>query len=754
MIASANKIISCIRILSELVFISLFIYSLTFLNTDTISVLRICIFTAAIFILFLIRKFCLDKNKLKDLLNPTIVFFLVFSLAQTLRNVYVPHGLPILLYEIVHYILTMFVLFYNFKDKKFLETGLVLFIVYSFRIFDLHLADNEFLLIHGLTLILALIWLEAIYAKDKILPRLSTIFAPLIIFMIVAIFSAINAVCPYKSLAQTAVMINFIFIGFLTAVSLKDIKQVNLLLLTFFLIGGALIILAMNEILFKLLNANIYWALNRIWIGKTENGPYSIHANSTAGYFVVLLCLVIGGMTFYKSGMVRLGASFFIIVMLAILGLTYSRFCIFSFMLALTILSAFRYKKFINSVRRKPVFLILSVALIIIIIALSPVKGNIVRRLLDASSSNSTFYSCKITFDAIKDNPLFGAGFENYYLLAKYAPESMDTSLGGVVVQTSRNLTKSAPHSLYLGIAFGSGIIGLLAFIWLSIAFIVYCLRMNNYIDDGYEKGLFQGIFVAFISVIVHGILSMTFHLTVLPAFFWILIGLAIAIGNITNFNKKIKYELKSWQAKASLIMVILISMGIVINPIFAERYYILALNSFNSGNLNQAINKIDRAKKLIPINPAFYDLSAEIQIKQGLIDEAIESYKKALSLRQGYAFYHTKLGQLFQKKGAYVYALREFNEAIILDKYGAYPKEHYSDLGLLYEVLGKKDEAVGQFKKALLIEPEVVRNNSWCGLKYLDELLNKMHQDYEFEKERDPSIARQIRDSLKIIYR
>ncbi|MBL7130473.1 MAG: O-antigen ligase family protein [Candidatus Omnitrophica bacterium] len=718
-----KDLIIFIRTILELIFVLIFLYPSFYLINNYSSTLRIWIVTLLIFISFAIAKVRrLDKESLKNLFNPAILFFIVLSAAQTIKNIYTPQGLPVSMHELVHYILTVFILFYNFKDRRFLETGLVLFIVYSFRVFDLRLADNEFVFIHALTLILALIWLEGIYAKRIILPRAKPIFIPLIILIIAAILSTINAVCPYMSLAQAAVMINFIFIGFLIATSFKDIRQVNLLILTLFLIGGVLIILAVNEVLFKLLTTNIHWALNRIWIGRIGNHPPTIHVNSIAGYFSALLCLIIGSLAFYKSSIVRRTASFFIIGMLIILGLTYSRLGIFSFIFALTILLAFRHKKFINFIRKKIPFLILSAAFIIAIIALNPIKENIINRLRHTHSNNSSLYSCKITLAVIKDNPLFGVGLDNYYLLSKYAQELMATPMEGAAIATTRNLIRSAPHSLYLGIAFGLGVIGLSVFIWLLVAFIVYCLRLNNYIrEDGYEKGLLQGIFVAFISIIVHGILSMTFHLTVLPAFFWIFIGWAVSMGNIKGYNEKINYELKSWKAIAALIIIILISIGIVINPILAESSYNLALNNFNSGALNQAIRKIDWAKKFVPINPKFYELSAEIQIKQGFIDAAIGSYKKALQFRRDFAFYHAKLGQLYQQKRMYAYALREFNRAIMLDKYGAYPGEHYSDLGLLYEVMGKKEEAVAQFKQAVLIDPEVVKNSAWSGLKYLE---------------------------------
>jgi tetratricopeptide (TPR) repeat protein len=427
-----------------------------------------------------------------------------------------------------------------------------------------------------------------------------------------------------------------------------------------------------------------------------------------------LLCLIAGTFAFYKRGLARLGAALLIVVMLIVLGLTYSRLGIFSFIIALTILAAFRYRGFMNALRARLIFLIPAAFLILTLIALSPVRKNMATRLLDSYSSDVSLYSCKMTLAAIKDYPLWGAGFENYYLFSKYAQEPITLSVknAGAALEITRKLIWSVPHSLYLGIAFGAGLIGLTAFIWLLASLILYCLRLNNYLGDGYARGLLQGIFISLVAMIIHGTLAMTFHLTILPAFFWILAGLAVAIGNTHNFNQKIDYKLKPWQARAGLIIVFLMGMA-VINPILAERYYIAARHNFQAGNLSQAAQEIILAKKLLPIHPEFYALSAEIQSGQGLIGAAIASYQKALRLRRNYAFYHARLGQLYRQKGAYSCALREFNLAILLDKQGAYYAEHYSDLGLLYAALGKKEEALVQFQKAALMKLPVVKNTS-----------------------------------------
>jgi tetratricopeptide (TPR) repeat protein len=278
----------------------------------------------------------------------------------------------------------------------------------------------------------------------------------------------------------------------------------------------------------------------------------------------------------------------------------------------------------------------------------------------------------------------------------------------------------------------------------------VYFVKLNKHISsDRYESGLLQGIFAAFITVIIQGILAMTFHLTILPAFFWILIGLIISIGNITNFNNMIIYEFKPGKFFVILFIILLFSIGFVISPVIAEKKSFLALKSFESGELDKAARFMTQAKRFMPINPKFYELSAEIKNAKGLTDEAIEAYKQALAFKKDYAFYYTRQGQLYRQKKMYTSALRAFKEAINLDKYGACYQEHYSDLGSLYRELGDKEQAVAQFKMALLIEPELVCQVDWEGADYLDNILSQIYQDYLILKYNNPLFAAEISSTL-----
>lgn len=731
-------VIKYLRLALEAVFIYFFIGVLfSFENNN--AILRIWVFTLLIFALFIFLRLYLNKNKATNLLNSTIVFFVVFSLTQASKNIFELKGAYVLTSELTHYLVILFILIYNFKKIRYVDTGLVLFIVYSFRIFDSNLFDNEFTLIHVLTIIIALRWLQEFYSKKTSPVKANLIFLPFGALILSSLFSCFNAFCLYNHLAQTTVMINFIFIAFLIGNHVRDTKQIKLIIFTLFFMGAVLSALALNVILYK---EGLYNVLtSRIWIERMS--PFRIHPNSIAGYFSVLLLLAIGSAHYYKKRFFKICVKALMLIIAAILFLTYSRLGIFSFILSVVILFILRYMESIKFIKMRIFSIFLMIITAALLIFSAPVKQNITARIF-SSATSQTLYSCKNSLKAVKDNLLFGLGFDNYYILSKYAEGQIMTP-GGSGTGLTRKAVWTPAHSLYLGIAFGLGIFGLSAFIWLIVNTVIYFIKLNKRIAyDSSESKLLQSIFVAFVAVIIHGILAQTFHLTILPAFFWILIGLIVAMGNIANFNK-MEVCAFNWRRSLVLFVILAISVYWVVGSFIADKFYGIARDNFNSGKINNVLKNIKRAKIFIPIHPKFYELEAEAKDASGLIDDAIKTYKQAVALKRDFAFYHTRIGRLYKQKKMHPYALLEFEKAINLDKYGACYDEHYSDLGSLYADLGNDEAAVRQFKTALIIQPEAACTADWPGKDYLKEILSRGYQDYLTLKRKDFLAAEQI---------
>lgn len=741
--ALVNNTVTHIKLILELIFISLFMYSFFPLNDGYGLIFNICLPTLLIYVVFNILIYWLNKSGIKNLLDMTVIFFVMFNIAQTSNGMFLFGNQHPLISKIVYFVLTLFIFIYNFEKRRYIETGLVLFIVYSFRIFDKNLAPSEFIFLHALSIVLALCWLEEVFTNKGFLLKMNPIFTAVFIFIPIVIFSTINAVCPYNSFSQTTVMMNFIFIAFLLANYIRNIKQINVIVLALFFIGVILSILAMQEIMANFLKMGINSGVTRIFINRQS--AFIIHPNSIAGFFIALLCIVIGIARFNEKKFFKICAIVFIVIMSFILLLTYSRLGIFSFIVAITILAILRYGETVRFIRKNIVSIILTTTMVVTVILLSPIKQNIISRVSNIYSSRQTFYSCWNSLRAVRDRPLFGFGMDNYYILSKYAKDRIIMPISSSMFAT-RNVIAGASHSLYVGMAFCLGIIGLLVFAGILSGVILYFIKLNRHIlHDNYEKGLLQGIFTAFVAVIIHGIFAMTFHITILPAFFWVFIGLMASIGNIVNFNKAVVIKSKPMLFYLVAPIIVLFAVYAVINPFISEKRYNFALDSFKSGKVDDAIRYIEQAKRYMPFDPKLYELEAEIENSRGLIDKAIGSYKEALRLKKDMVFYRARIGQLYVQKKFYASAIVEFEKAIALDKYGVLYQEHYTDLGNLYEKIGEKEAAIAQFKEAILINPELARNVDWKGFVYLGEILKKLRQDYLIFRDREPLKAEQI---------
>ncbi|MBU4312961.1 MAG: tetratricopeptide repeat protein [Candidatus Omnitrophica bacterium] len=660
----------------------------------------------------------MDKKTPARFFNLTILFYVVFSMAQTTKNMGLLYGLSPVFYEALHYILILFILIYNLKEDRPIMTGLILFLVYSFRIFDTDLVDNEFVLIHGLTLVLAAIWLEKKSEKKTCINVKNPVFLPVAVFLIAGIISSMTGLNPYSSLQQLLVVINFIFMGFLISDCIRSKEDIRHIIFTMFSICVTLIWLIIYELLVKYQYC-LLWLSSML---KYRAILGSIHPNSIAGFFAPMILLFFSIAPFLKSYVFKRWLRISAVTMLVILIFTQSRMGVASFIIGIALLCiikiAFRRRIRFNV---KAVTLI-AVCLLVLTVFLIPYRKIISARLLRPSSSWVTLYSCNIALESIRHNPVFGVGINNYYALARYAkgPErsyNITYTTKKEKLHIVRELLRCSPHSLFLGLAWGMGFLGAGAFIWILISFFVYAVNLLKKIKEGYEWALVSGLLAGITSVAIHGILSMTFHLTILPAFFWVFIGVVIAVGHMRTGGLTQKI---SRPGRLCGIPIVLFAILFVANPIIAEKYYRDGLEDIRNQRAHRAINKFKSAGKLVPINSKYHSALGLSYTYKGDMEPAIRAYQRASAVKRSFAPYSIKLGWLYWYQGDYQRALAEFKKAVELDRLGALGGEHYTDLGLAYARIGTYDEALTQFKHAdkLTWHKREARFWKWCTLK------------------------------------
>ncbi len=102
--------------------------------------------------------------------------------------------------------------------------------------------------------------------------------------------------------------------------------------------------------------------------------------------------------------------------------------------------------------------------------------------------------------------------------------------------------------------------------------------------------------------------------------------------------------------------------------------------------------------------------------LDRGLLDEALDAYKKALAIDSRDVTAHANAGVAYEKKGMVVAAISKYKDAIAVNAGLALP--HYN-LGNLYTIKGMYDQAILHYKKALAINPGLFSAHNNLGHLY-----------------------------------
>jgi tetratricopeptide (TPR) repeat protein len=128
---------------------------------------------------------------------------------------------------------------------------------------------------------------------------------------------------------------------------------------------------------------------------------------------------------------------------------------------------------------------------------------------------------------------------------------------------------------------------------------------------------------------------------------------------------------------------------------------------------IEEAITSYRRA---ISINPDFAEAHCNLGVlfkELGKLDEAAASHYKALAIKPDYAEAHNNLGTVQQDQGLLDEALASHHKAFAIKPDFA---EAHANLGNIYQELGKLDEAAASYHRALAIKPDYAEAHSNLG--------------------------------------
>jgi tetratricopeptide (TPR) repeat protein len=175
--------------------------------------------------------------------------------------------------------------------------------------------------------------------------------------------------------------------------------------------------------------------------------------------------------------------------------------------------------------------------------------------------------------------------------------------------------------------------------------------------------------------------------------------GLAVAPENVELLNS-LGFAL--FQQGKSQEAVDALEKAVAADPKHWKAHNNLALAAIDVGELELAEAHFRESLALSP-QPAIYNDLGFVLERQGLADEAVGFYRKALELDPGSAAAHYNLAASLARSGALSEAERHFRAALA-ERPSA---QSYVGLGLVLRQQGRADDAIASLRAAIEADPE-----------------------------------------------
>ena len=127
-------------------------------------------------------------------------------------------------------------------------------------------------------------------------------------------------------------------------------------------------------------------------------------------------------------------------------------------------------------------------------------------------------------------------------------------------------------------------------------------------------------------------------------------------------------------------------------------------VNLFNQGQIVAVVEQAEILTEQYPGATVVWNILGVSRTQIGKLDEAIEAYKKSISLKPDFALAHYNLGSTLQELGRLDEAEASFTKAIALKPNHA--EAHYN-LGNMLKELGRFDEAEASYTQAIALKPD-----------------------------------------------
>ena len=124
----------------------------------------------------------------------------------------------------------------------------------------------------------------------------------------------------------------------------------------------------------------------------------------------------------------------------------------------------------------------------------------------------------------------------------------------------------------------------------------------------------------------------------------------------------------------------------------------------YNQGQTTSVIKQAEVLTEQYPASPIIWNMIGVSRAQIGMLDEAIEAYKKCISLKPNFSDAHFNKGIALNNYGKHDESIDAFKKAVF---YNPNHAEAYNNLGNVLLDQGALDEAINAYNNAILIKPD-----------------------------------------------
>ncbi len=345
----------------------------------------------------------------------------------------------------------------------------------------------------------------------------------------------------------------------------------------------------------------------------------------------------------------------------------------------------------------------------------------------------------------VKDRPLLGVGIGNFPLARiRYARYVDPTPTNFLILEH--------PHNEYLHTAAETGLIGLLASLWLLFSVGRLAWRLLRSATSSPSYAMAVGFTGSLVGATIHSFFFYPWHSASSSLNLWVTLALLEALFHAQRgpaMESPVMHGVGRWGHPRAIAAVALLGLGfywLSFKPFMADRYLqrgtmkllfatpaeaaadlqkSLAWEDFGSnasmrlgevyfgaGRYQEAIREFQRAVEHTPGLPTAYGNLGFSLYMAGQPERALEAYLKALAINPNFPVVHNNLGNIYSEEGRNEMAMSEYERAIALNP--KYATAHFN-LGLLLIKAGRFEEALSALQSSLAIDP--LRAKAWYNL-------------------------------------